>query len=100
MIEVAEAIDKAIELFQLVHKDLVAAGEIVELLVEEAEFSTDQNSWTITLGYSRQGEVSTSTIGEALGQINPKLTRRFKTFRIDAESGRVQSMKTPKVGGV
>ncbi len=100
MIKVAEAIDQALELFNIVYKDLVASGEIVELLVEEVELADDQQFWTVTLGFCRQGEVNPSTLGEALGQINPQLVRRFKSFKVNAESGQVLSMKSRTPGGV
>ncbi|MGD8396270.1 MAG: hypothetical protein PVF43_12430 [Candidatus Eiseniibacteriota bacterium] len=94
MIEVTEAIDKALELFRAVFKDAAGDREIVELQVEEAEFSDDPPCWSITVGYSRRGEVNPGTLGEALGQIKPKLVRRYKVFRIDADCGRVLSMQT------
>jgi hypothetical protein len=93
MIDVAEAIEKATELFRTVYRELIEAEEIVGLMVEEVELADAEKFWFITLGFSRQGEVNPSTIGEALGQINPKLIRRFKTFKVNAETGQVVSMK-------
>jgi hypothetical protein len=94
MIEVTEAIDKALELFRVVFRETAGEREVVELLVEEAELSDDQQCWSITIGYSHRGEVHPGTLGEALGQISPKLVRRYKVFRVDAESGKVLSMQT------
>jgi hypothetical protein len=93
MIDVAQAIDKATELFGTIYRELLDTQEIIGLLVEEAELSADGKVWSITLSFSRRGVENPSTLGEALGQINPKLIRHLKTFRIDAETGQVMAMK-------
>lgn len=93
MIEVSDAIEKAMELFNVVYAERIAAGDIVDVLTEEVELSHDEQYWTITLGFSRKGEINPATLGEALGQIDPKLVRKHKTFKIQAATGKIVSMK-------
>jgi hypothetical protein len=57
--------------------------------VEEVEQSDDERSWFITLGFDP------TPLGRK-DLIHP--AREFKQFRVNAQTGKVQAMKTRKVG--
>jgi hypothetical protein len=74
MIDVKEAADLARKYFLSLHE----GRGVYQLALEEVELSNDERYWLITLSYSD----------------NPILAGvKYKTFKIDAESGRVFSMK-------
>ncbi len=54
--------------------------------MEEGEYNDDGNSWSITLGYSIPN--SASVLGVKLPDY-----RRYKIFKIDAETGKMIFMK-------
>lgn len=60
--------------------DLMGSGP-ADPSLEELEWSEDDQHWLITLGYNEAS-------GLGLGQ------RKFKILRVEAETGRVLSMKT------
>jgi len=74
MIDVKQAAEKAREYFVELNKD----RQLYFLSLEEVELSEDEKYWFITLSYS-DDPISSSS--------------RYKIFKIDANSGRVISMK-------
>lgn len=72
---------------------LYAEGELKQLRVEEFESSADDKKWIVTLGWI---EPAVRQIGGFAGLTNTTLEplpRVYKIFTIDAETGRVLSMK-------
>jgi hypothetical protein len=59
--------------------DLIGPGP-ADISLEELEWSEENRQWVITLGYNEAS-------GLGLGQ------RKYKVLRVEAETGRVVSMK-------
>ncbi len=89
MIDVKQAAKAAAEYFV----DLYPDQEYTHILLEEAEHDENENVWSITLGYSIPNPAS------VLGVKLPDY-RRYKVFKIDAETGKVISMKIRTVENV
>lgn len=83
MIDVQEATQKAIEHLKSIYQDL-ALGKI---LVEEAERTDDNEFWIVSLIFKKINP--TGIVGESIFADN----RSLKTFRLEAETGEVKSMK-------
>ncbi|NBC16918.1 MAG: hypothetical protein GVY18_06320 [Bacteroidetes bacterium] len=81
MIDVKEAVQIAIDYFN----DLYEDQNYENLLPEEVEYDEDKDLWRITLGYSKTVGLEKSGI-----TFNP---RHYKVFEINAETGKVLSMK-------
>jgi len=69
--------------------------DIKDLRVEEVEFSEDDQSWLITLGFTRPADRLEDPLGEVLA--TPRYRREYKIFKVDAETGQVKSMKIRQV---
>ncbi|MEW6380787.1 MAG: hypothetical protein AB1611_14430 [bacterium] len=82
MIDVKTAANKAYEYF----RDLYADKDFSAVLLEEVELTDDQNFWLITLSYLMPAMDPPQLFGTA-----PK--RAYKIFTIDANTGKVKSMK-------
>lgn len=92
-IDVQEAAEEAIK-FAL---QLYGSDRVDDLRVEEFERSDDGEYWLITLGWI---ETATTRVpGSGLGAFTggggeiEKLPRTYKVFKVDVESGEVESMK-------
>lgn len=75
MLEAKEAAQTAMKYFV----DLIGPGP-ADISLEELEWSEENRQWVITLGYNEAS-------GLGLGQ------RKYKVLRVEAETGRVVSMK-------
>lgn len=62
-----------------------------DLRLEEVELSEDKKFWLITLGFSRPMDKSQNPLGDLVAF--PKHERDYKIFKVDVETGDVQSMK-------
>jgi len=80
MLDVKQAAERAVDYM----RTLPAQGDVRDVVLEEAELSEDERYWFITLSY-----VQGATFLAA--------TRRYRTFRIEAATGRVVSMKLREV---
>jgi len=69
-------------------------GQVQDLRLEEVELSDDKKYWSITLGFSRATDSTNNPLGIP-GII--RQSREYKTFKIDSETGEVQSMKIREV---
>ena len=78
--DVKEAIEKAIEYFKKFYPNV----EKVQL--EEVEITDDDKYWNIVLSYENMETTPLSYL--QIGQ-----QRTFKVFKIDANTGKVRSMK-------
>lgn len=79
MLNVKEAAKIAYDYFTELYQ-----GKYTNLSVEEAEMCDEETHWEIILGFDTQSKHSMSTGSTA---------REYKKIRIDADSGRVTSMK-------
>ena len=85
MIDLKEAAKLANDYFG----DIYADESFSDVRLEEVEFNDEQNQWLITLGFSPDDHDR-----RPLENVFSKYSNRhYKVFRIDAESGRVLSMK-------
>ncbi|GEM83266.1 MAG: hypothetical protein N2Z75_01680 [Meiothermus sp.] len=87
MLEVKEAVKIATEYIQT----LFSERQIPELRLEEVELSPDNQFWEVTLSFVVREPTAYLSLGDAAR------TREYKIFRINAETGQVQSMKIRKV---
>ncbi|HAT15451.1 MAG TPA: hypothetical protein DCS91_19420 [Microcoleaceae bacterium UBA11344] len=71
-------------------RDMMGFGT-EDLRLEEAELSEDKKYWFITLGFTRPGDKNKNPLGDLIGNLPDE--REYKVFKIDAQSGEVQSMK-------
>ena len=73
--------------------------QISNILLEEVDFEELPDTWSITVGFFRQGEVDSRSI---VGPISPLIGRRrsFKVVRIRDSDGKVLSVKHRSVIGV
>ncbi len=92
LIDVRSAVEAARNYLQQVMDQLIDPGSPMQgLRLEETELSDDKQHWLITLGFDRP-------MGEHLDPIqsivnSKKYERDYRIFKIDAQTGKVQSMK-------
>ncbi|MDF5717484.1 MAG: hypothetical protein PUP93_27370 [Rhizonema sp. NSF051] len=67
-----------------------------DILLEELELSEDKNFWLITLGFNRPVLKTKNPLFPEL-VASPEYKREYKLFKIDSETGEVQSMKIRQV---
>jgi hypothetical protein len=90
MIDVKAAVASAIE----AARGFYAGQEIIDLDLEEVELSDNQAYWLITLGFHVPNRNPAKSIASAMMTEGPqKYQRKYKVFRIDANTGAVMSMK-------
>lgn len=87
MLEVKEAVRIATEYIQTLFNE----KQIPELRLEEVEATPDNRFWEVTLSFVVREPTAYLSLGDAAR------TREYKIFRINAETGQVQSMKIRKV---
>ncbi|MEN3333678.1 MAG: hypothetical protein V7641_3043 [Blastocatellia bacterium] len=92
MLDVREAARKAAEYFA----SLYDANTYADLQLEEVELTEDEKYWLITLSYAYADPMS-SAISTVL-KIPSSKPRKYKQFKIDAATGKVQAMTIRKVG--
>ena len=86
-INVKQAVITAQQYFNSI-KNMILSGtdKIEDLRLEEVELSQDKQFWLITLGFdcvNRNNRL----------QVVPQYAREYKIFKINAETGEVESMK-------
>ena len=84
MLSIREAAQNALGFYREIYPDI--SGE----LVEEVELDDTQNYWLITLSFP--------VTDNAASPFLPKTARKYKLFKIDAQSGHVESMKIRTLG--
>ncbi len=82
MIDIKDAVTTARENFDKLYQ----GGALGEVLLEEAELSEDEKFWLVTFSFDWQPNSGTASLGPG--------DRRYKVLRIDAQEGRMISMKT------
>lgn len=91
MIDVKQAVNNSILFLNNMYPD---SNIFQDVLLEEAEFSSDKNFWFITIGFDRIKKDSTSPLLRGIS--HPKFHREYKIFKVDSNSGEVISMKIRK----
>lgn len=98
MIAMEDAVQSAFSAFQR----LYLGADAKDPLLEEIEPAGDGKDWIVTIGFNTS-ETETATALDAIlaksrGMETPierkKHWRKYKSFLIDSEDGRVKSMKT------
>ena len=92
-IDVRAAVKATLIYFKLL-QDLMG-GETKNLRLEEVELSEDEKFWFITLGYNVSNSVTNHPL-ETLG-VGIVENREYKIFKVNAETGEVESMKIRKL---
>lgn len=92
MIDVKKATEIALSYFE----DLYGEEPFSNVLLEEVEREEEDGTpyWLITIGFTEQKERKPSS---PLSSLTPGRRRRYKRFKIDAETGEVVSMKIRSV---
>ena len=70
-------------------QDMIGRPE--DLRLEEAELSEDKQYWLITLGFNRLVDKTSNPLADLVAIRNYE--RDYKVFKINAQTGEVQSMK-------
>jgi hypothetical protein len=91
MIEMKDAVKRAFQSLEY----LFAEEGISDPTLEEVELSKNETQWFITLGFNVKKETPKNFL-EAL-DTSAKNFRKYKLFKIDAETGKFISMKIRKV---
>ncbi|HAG85777.1 MAG TPA: hypothetical protein DCL61_32720 [Cyanobacteria bacterium UBA12227] len=86
-IDVRGAVMAAKQYFQSL-QDMIGQ-QLQDLRLEEVELSEDKQFWFITLGFDRPANKN-SLLKDI---VPPNYERVYRIFKIDSESGEVQSMK-------
>lgn len=89
MISIKEAVQLAIELMA----DLYGSEPAEQPLVEEVELSKDEKYWLITLGLSDTSRARSAIEAMTREELKP----RRKVVKVDAETGKILSMKSGDV---
>jgi hypothetical protein len=94
MIDVKQATESASAFFNKLYRDQIASGNVLlgdqivnSMRLEEVELVEDEKFWLITLSF----ELPPPTF--ALGPLSLRGERQYKTFKVDAQTGQVLSMK-------
>lgn len=93
MVNVKNAVAAAEEFARSLYPDT----ELRHLRLEEVEMSSDDHHWLVTLGWVEPA-ISGNTVSLLTGANTlQKLPRVYKTFKVDAGTGDVRSMKIRNV---
>lgn len=87
MIDVKEATQIALSYFE----DLYGEDAFSNVLLEEVEREEEDDTsyWLITIGFTERKEIKSSS---PLSSFSPDKRRRYKRFKINAETGEVLAM--------
>ena len=84
MLSVRDAARSALSFYKDIYPDI--DGE----LVEEVELDEEKAHWLITLSFPVENNQGLSSLAASFA---PKIIRQYKIFKIDAQSGEVESMR-------
>jgi hypothetical protein len=89
-LKVEEAVKAAIDYLQQLRNHIDPT--LKDIRLEEIEVSEDSKYWLITLSFTKPSdrtEIPLSVIASTL----PKYQKEYKTFRVNGNTGKVESMK-------
>lgn len=92
MLTVREAVEAA----ERWVRDLYAEEDLNHLRLEEVTLSNDERLWEITLGWAEPA-IRQNPLSAAFSSNLQVLPRVYKTLQVDAETGKVKSMKIREV---
>jgi hypothetical protein len=99
-IDVSQAIEAA---FTFANSIVGKKEELRDIRLEEIDFSDVDGCWLITLSYLREIAVEEETdfgpvaaVAKALARSERKFRRVYKSFAVDATSGKVRTMRIRK----
>lgn len=95
MIAAKEAVKIARDAYLDLYED-ASQDEARDLQLEEVQWDASQNEWQVTLGFNVKNANPLKGIGAALGG-ERLYVRKYKLFHIDAQTGKVRSMKIREV---
>ncbi len=89
MISIKEAAQRAAEFCQQLFPDAQ------DVLLEEVERDEHDKFWLITVSYlaAAAKRAGIATPGTTMEQLFPRFERRYKSLKVDAQTGEVVSMK-------
>jgi len=88
MIDVKQAVRAAADFVAETFSD----EQVLAARLEEVELAEDEKTWFITLSFLRQRK-SSSGLAAAVPDVGGRMDREYKILAVDAENGRVRSMK-------
>ena len=92
VIDVRRAVQSARDYIQDI-QDLLESP-LENLRLEEIELSEDEQYWLVTLGYDIEKQ---NNLPMLLASKPQELSREYKLFQINSDSGKVEAMKIRKV---
>jgi hypothetical protein len=92
MVDVRSAVSAARDYLQQLTDLLLDSDKTIKgLRLEETELSENKQYWLITLGFDLPVDAHRDPL-QSIG-MNKKYGREYRIFKIDAQTGEVQSMK-------
>lgn len=74
--------------------EFYTGDSVDDLQLEEVELTEDEKYWLITLGFAPAPSSAQSTpLPAFLAGIRPSAERKYRVFKVNAENGKVLSMK-------
>lgn len=89
MNDVKTAVKIAFDYFARIYPE--AKQKFQDIRLEEVELSDDESTWLVTIGFSRP--LPPGPFLKNIPEFLHQYQRDYKVFRIDAQSGKVRSMK-------
>ena len=92
-------IKKAVQIAFLEVQTLFEKEHYMDLGLEETELTDNDEYWLITVGYNIKNPNRTDSpidLVTGSGSLDP-LIRKYKTFKIEAKTGKVRSMKIREI---
>lgn len=89
-------VKEAVALARDAARDFFDETPLNDLQLEEVEYDDPTETWLITLGFNVKNMNPMSGLGAALSG-GQQYIRKYKIFSIDAQSGKVKSMKIREV---
>jgi hypothetical protein len=90
-------VNEAVRLAKQRVAELFAIEGVSNIGLEEVEFSELDNTWSITIGFSRSWDVQPYSPFNAISSQPPRPPRTYKDVRISDPDGKVISIKSHEV---
>ncbi|MEC4803807.1 MAG: hypothetical protein SAJ12_19350 [Jaaginema sp. PMC 1079.18] len=88
-LKVEEAVKAAIDYLQKLRQSI--GFDVKDIRLEEVEVSEDDRYWLITLSFTQPSDLTKNPLPGIVTQ--PKYQKEYKIFRINGNTGKVESMK-------
>lgn len=89
-VDVRSAVESAQQYLRSL-QDVVVGETVKDLRLEEVELSEDRKFWLITLGFNTPAAKKKKPLADLIDY--PQTEREYKVFKVNAETGTVESMK-------